>query len=352
MRHIRTGLCLVALASLAACDVPTGLPQYDTEWNVPGKSTSISVNSFLPSGVSATGDNSAFQIAVTPSTTSIARQLGQDCGACAAANGLTIPKPAFTGGGSAAVAFPGNVASATLVRDTLTVTITNGFPFDPIRPSAAAGSTRGALSIIVKNGGNIVGSDSLDGVVYAMAPGSTTIRKIPLTGSIDGTSGLTISTILNSPAGDPAQMNSAATLTVSGSVGTLYVASAKVNFSAQNVTSAPTELNLNGVGKQVSDRANGGTLLLTVTNPFSVAGTMNVTFNGGSQPVVKSIALAGGTTTPSVTFTKAELDALLGHDIQMTFNGTVNGTNVAVQPGQTISVSSRLQISINVGSND
>src|SRR5581483_9237204 len=60
MRHIRTGLCLVTLASLAACDVPTGLPKYDTEWNVPGKSTSISVNSLLPSGVSATSDNSAF----------------------------------------------------------------------------------------------------------------------------------------------------------------------------------------------------------------------------------------------------------------------------------------------------
>ncbi|HVX42216.1 MAG TPA: hypothetical protein VHB25_21825 [Gemmatimonadaceae bacterium] len=352
MRHIRAGLCLAALASLAACDVPTGLPQYDTEWNVPGKSTSISVNSFLPSGVTTTGDNSAFQVSVTPSTTSITRQLGQDCAACAVANGQTIPKPAFTGGGTSSVSVPSSLASATLVHDTLTVTINNGFNFDPIRPSAAAGSTRGALSIIVKSGGTIIGRDSLDGVTQSLAPGSSTVRKIPLTGGIDGASGITVSTILTSPAGDPVQMNSASSITVTGAVGSFYVSSAKVNLNGQNVTSSPTNIDLSGIGSQVTDHANGGSLLLTVTNPFSVSGTLNVTFSGGTQPIVKTVALAGGTTTPTVTFTKPELDALLGHDVQMTFAGNVNGSAVTVQPGQTISVSSRLQISINVGSNN
>lgn len=352
MRHIRAGLSLVALVSLAACDVPTGLPKYDTEWNVPGKSASISVNTFLPNGVTATPDNSAFQISVTPASTSISRQLGQDCAACALASGQTVPKPAFTGGGSASVALPGNVASATLVRDTLTVTITNGFNFDPIRPSAAAGSTRGALSIVVKNGATLVGRDSIDGVTTALPPGSSTVRKIALSGTIDGSSGLTISTVLNSPAGDPVQMNTASSITVSGSIGSFYVSSAKVNLNSQNVTSAPTDLNLSGVGSQVSDHANGGSLLLTVNNPFAVTGALAVKFVGGSQQVAKTISLAGGTTTPTVTFTKQELDALLGHDIQMTFTGVVNGNGVTVQPGQTISVSSRLQISINVGSNN
>ncbi len=349
MRHIRTGLCLVALASLAACDVPTGLPQYDTEWNVPGKSTSISVNTILPSGVSVSADNAAFQVTVSPASTSIARQLGQDCSACAAANGQTIPKPAFTGSGSASVAMPSNVTSATLVRDTLTVTISNGFNFDPIRPSTAAGSARGTLSIFVKNGATVVGRDSLDGATQSLAVGSSTVRKIPLSGSIDGSSGLTVSTILNSPAGDPVQINSASTITVTGAVGSFYVSSAKVNLASQNVSAAPSDLDLHGMGSQVTSHANGGSLFLTVDNPFAVAGNLTVAFNGGTQPVVKTIALAGGTTTPTVTFSKSELDALLGNDIQMTFSGNVSGTGVTVQPGQTISVSSRLQISINVG---
>src|SRR5438477_3190326 len=103
MRYVSTGLTAAALAVLSACSIPTDAPKYDTEWNVPGKSTTISVNSLLPSGVSPTNDNSAFQVTVSPATSTITRTLGQDCAACAALNGQTVPKPAFTGGGTANV---------------------------------------------------------------------------------------------------------------------------------------------------------------------------------------------------------------------------------------------------------
>jgi hypothetical protein len=125
MLRFGTGLGLVALAALAACDVPTAAPIYDTLWNVPGKSTSISVNGLLPTGVQISQDNSAFQVAASPAVSVITRQLGQDCSACLVAGGQTIPKPAFVGGGSANVAFPTTVSTATFVRDSLTVTIAN-----------------------------------------------------------------------------------------------------------------------------------------------------------------------------------------------------------------------------------
>ena len=48
MYQSRARIGLSALALIAACDVPTSLPNYDTEWNVPAKSTTISVNSLLP----------------------------------------------------------------------------------------------------------------------------------------------------------------------------------------------------------------------------------------------------------------------------------------------------------------
>ena len=137
----------------AACDlpIPTSAPSYDTEWNIPGKSTTISVNTLLPGGVTATSDNSAFQIAVSPSTSTFTRHLGQDCPACGLANGVTVPKPAFSGGGSENFALPATMSSATLVKDTLRVAVRNGFNFDPIRPSASA---RGYVVIRVTSGGD------------------------------------------------------------------------------------------------------------------------------------------------------------------------------------------------------
>lgn len=341
-----TRMSLVPIALLAGCDVPTSAPQYTTEWNVPAKSTTISVNTFLPAGVTAAPDNSAFQVAVSPSSASIQRSLGQDCTACSAANGQTIPKPAFNGGGTTTLNLPSGVATATLVRDTLTLTITNGFNFDPIRPSAGA---RGYLVIRVANGSTVVGRDSLDGSAIALAPSTNTVRKIPLAGTITGSAGLVISTTLSSPQGDPVAINAAQTLTVSGSVGSVFISSASVNLASQQVASSSTSLDLSSVDKSISDHVNGGQLLLTVTNPFAATGNLNVTLSGGPSTIVKPVSLGTGTTTPAITLTSTELKSLFGNNISVTFTGTVTGANVTVTPGQTVAVSARLQLGVNVG---
>src|SRR6185503_11762771 len=153
----------LALLGVAGCEVPTALPKYDMVWNVPSQSTTIAVNNFLPTGVSLTADSAAFQVTTSPSTTTITRTLGQDCASCAASDGLIIPKPAFTGGGTATVNLPAGVTSATLVRDTLAVTIQNNFNFDPLRPSAAPGSSTGTMKIAVTSGAATLGSITIDG---------------------------------------------------------------------------------------------------------------------------------------------------------------------------------------------
>lgn len=348
MRKFTAGLGLATMAFLSACELPTKLPSYGTEWNVPGKSTTISVNTLLPSGVTATNDNSAFQINVAPSSSSITRGLGQDCASCAILNGQTIPKPAFTGGGSANLTLPSNVVGATLVRDTLTVTISNGFNFDPIRPSASA---PGYLLITVKNGSALVGRDSIDGRATALAAGSSLTRKIPLSGTITGANGLQISTTLNSPIGDPVLLDASRSITVTGAVGAFFVSSAQVSLVGQSVSAAPSELDLSGVSATIAKHAGGGSLLLTVSNPFNVTGNLSVAFTGGAMPINKTVALSNGASTPSIDFTKDEMLALLGRNIKMGFSGTVGGSNVTVAPGQVVSVSSRLQIVLNVGSN-
>lgn len=345
MRHVSARLSLALLGLLAACDVPTSAPHFTTEWNVPAKSTTISVNSLLPSGVTATSDNSAFQATVSPSSTSIVRTLGQDCAACAAANGATIPKPAFTGGGSASVSLPSGIASATLVRDTLTVTINNGFNFDPIRPSATA---RGYLVIRVANGTTTVGRDSLDGANIALPAGGSVTRKIPLSGTISS-GGLQVTTSINSPLGDPVTINTGQSITVTGSTGPLFIASASVTLANQSVTSTNTQLDLTGVDKTITDHLESGQFILTVTNPFSATGNLNLTFTGGTQTISKQVTLAAGTTTQVVALNKTEIRSLFGHNINLAISGFVSGNNVTVTPGQSVSVVSRLQIGVNTG---
>lgn len=345
MRRPWTGPCLVALVLLAACEIPTALPIYDTMWSVPAKSTSISINTLLPPQVTPTSDNSAFQVTLSPSSASFTRSLAQDCAACGAANGLTVPKPPFSAGGSTSLAFPSSVSSATLVRDTLAVTITNGFNFDPLRPSASA---RGYLVIAVQNGSTVVGRDSVDGASTALPASGTLVRKIPLSGTIAAASGLQIGLQVNSPLGDPVAIDASRTISVSGSVGTVFVSSAKVNVTNQAVSATPSSLNLSGIDSSITKRAGGATLELTVNNPIAVSGNLVVTLNGAT-PITKTVALSGGTSAPSVPFTQSEVRSLLGQNVTMSVNGTVGGSNVTVQPGQTLSVSSRFVLTLTVG---
>ena len=153
---------------------------------------------------------------------------------------------------------------------------------------------------------------------------------------------------LSSPAGDPVTMDASRTISVSGSTGPVFVSSAQVNLANQSVAAAPSTIDLAGVDSSITKRVSGATLDMTVNNPFNVSGTLLVTLTGAS-PITKSIVLDGGMTKPSMTFTPSEIQGLLGHDVTMTVAGTVSGSNVTVQPGQIVSVASRLVLTLNVG---
>ena len=346
MSQLRPGLPLVALLSLVACDIPTGAPIYDTLWEIPGKSTSISVITILPSGVTLAPDRSAFQATVTPSTVSINRTLGEDCSLCNTLNGQSAPKPPFVGGGSAAVSLPSSITSATLVRDTLTVTLTNGFNFDPIRPSAG---NRGSLVLTVRNGAVTIGRDSIDGSTAAFPALSSLVRKIPLTGTITGANGIQVLTSLNSPAGDAVLIDMTRTIGVSATFGTFSVSAAQVTAVNQSVSSSASDLDLVSVDSSITKRVGGGTLRMNVGNPFNVTGNLTVSFTGAATPIQKTVPLSAGASSPSISFTKAELSSMFGRKIGMTLSGNVNGASATVAPGQVVSIASRLQVALTVG---
>ena len=164
-----------------------------------------------------------------------------------------------------------------------------------------------------------------------------------------GASGLQIATTLNSPLGDPVAINTNSQMTVSGSTGPLFISAASVNLSNQSVSAGNSDFDLGSIDKSITDHVESGALMLAVTNPFAATGNLNVTLSGGSSPIVKQISLTSGSSTPSITLTKSELQSLFGNKITIAFAGTVNGSNVTVTPGQTVSVVSRLQLGVNTG---
>src|SRR5690242_11836811 len=176
-------LSILLLVVATACDMPTKLPSWDQTWLIPGDSTTVGVSELLPStgevSVSTLNGQKVFALNVA-SPANFTRSLGQVCSACAAANGATVPKPAFTLVDSTSTTLPNNLVAATVIAGGFDYTITNGFSFDPIKPSAA-GAPYGYFVIRIMNGTTLVGQDSVNGASVAMGKnGATLQRSVPL----------------------------------------------------------------------------------------------------------------------------------------------------------------------------
>ena len=255
--RVRARLTLLLLAAVSACDVPTKLPSWDQTWLIPGDSTRVSVSELLPKTgeltVSTFGGQPVFALNVTAPAT-ISRSLGQVCSACAAANGTTVPKPAFTISDSTGVTLPTDLVSATVVNGGFTYTITNNFSFDPIRPNAA-GAPYGYFVIKVMNGTTLVALDSVDGAVLGVGKnGATLQRTLPLNvaGSLAITSAkpLEIYLTLNSPQGDPVAINSSQSFAVAIQPAPISLSQAQVRVTNQSITAAQTSVDLSSVNDQ------------------------------------------------------------------------------------------------------
>ncbi|MGQ0815978.1 MAG: hypothetical protein ACT4O1_16225 [Gemmatimonadota bacterium] len=335
----RASAWALLFALTSACDVPTELPKWDTTFVVKSESTTFSVGQILPASVSLANNNSAFSLSLSPS--SFSQTLGSLCAACGPLNNQTAPKPAFTQSFSTTVALPTDVRSAALTSGSINISIHNGFSFDPLRPSATA---RGKLTITITSAGNTIGSSVVDGATTAFPPGSTLPVTVPLTaGSISNS--LLITVNVESPAGDPAQINSSQQLTATATPTAVTVSSAQINVTNRQVTAAQSELDLSGIDDFVIDHVKAGALLFAINNPFSVSGTLMLTLTGGDRTITKFVAVAPGQTNVEVPFDASELQAILGHTITMTLAGPVNApAGVTVTPAQVLTVATRLKL--------
>lgn len=358
---MRRRLALGALVLMVACDVPSAAPKWDMTWNVPSQSSTLSVNTFLPSGVTANSGNTAFLVNVDSVTNT--QSLGADCSPCGLVNGLHVPKPQFTGVGSGSASLPSSVTSATLANDTLTVKVTNGFNFDPIRPTAAAAGDTGWVVTVVQSGSTIIGKDSINGQTTAIGKnGGALTRKIPLSGIVNS-AGVTVTVTIESPATDPANVGDYVTIdttqkiSFTATVGTLQITSATVSLGTPGAPTvvtpgSPTTVDLSGISNSIAKSVNSGFFILTITNPLGVAGNLTANFAGGPAQVSKSLTLSSAaTSTDTLSFSHADLTNLLGYSQNLTFSGSVSGASVTITPGQTLGVSTRLQIDVSTVSN-
>ena len=340
--RMRPAGAFLLLAGLSACDIPTGIPRWETTWITPGKEVSVSVVELLPSGLGVNADTSAFVLTIDPVSESWS--LSDFCPACPPVT-ATAPKPAFTATVSTTAPLPSALTSADVEGGEILIELVNGFDFDPIRPGAASDS--GTITITISSGATTVATLVVDGDDQAFAPGDTldlSLDFLPSTIAND----LDIDLTLVSPAGDVATLSPSDALSAEISSNGVLVSEAVVSLSAQPITGDTLELDLEDV--DVEDRINGGTIFLDVVNPFGVTGNLTMTVRPeGGAPIVKPVVLTAGSSTVEVDFTEAEIQSMIGHNNTVVLSGNVNGGAVTVRPDMEMGVTARLRLVVELG---
>jgi hypothetical protein len=357
MYVIRTTFGVFLLVGLGACELPTKLPTWDQNWVIPGDSTRFAVSELLPKTgeltVSTSGGQPVFALSLA-APAAISRSLGQVCAPCAAANGTTVPKPAFSITDSTGVTMPTDLLAATIVSGSFTYTITNNFSFDPIRPSAA-GAPYGYFVIRVMNGTTLVALDSVDGSAIAIGKnGATLQRTVPMNvggGSlaITSASSVEIHLSLNSPQGDATTIDTNQSFSVAIQPNAIALSQAQVHVANQAISAAQASIDLSSVSDQaLVNRVQGGTVHLRIASPFGVQGTLTATFSTpGSGPIVKTVQLTtAAQQSPDIALTATEMRSLLGHTATLSVSGTVSSPSGAVTltPTQALNVTSTFEI--------
>ena len=337
---MRFGFCLIALFA-ASCDIPTELPKWNPTFAVPLEVTSIPLAQLLPAGMDVSPDGTQFLLSVAAFAGQ--NRLSDVCTACRPLDGQTVPKPAFAGTVFYSIDPPSGVDSASILGGTLNIAVTNGWSFDPLRP--AAGQT-GAITITVLPVDNRPrGVASFPGQQHAFPPGST------LAGAVNFAGAPTRSIILRvdiwSPAGDPVRIDGASAVRFAVTSGQMVASDATINISPRQLTGLPISLDLSGIDDFVIERVEGGRLILTIDNGFSVRGLMTLTISGGRTNVVKTFTLEADDTTSEVMLTEAELESILGYSVVASVSGFVSTNGpVLVTPSSTFTVKPLLVVDL------
>lgn len=361
----RTTARLAVLAGCAVfalgCEVPTGLPTWNTVWQVPADSAEVTVASLLPSSVSivdVSAGMKAFSFSLPAATTSTT--LGETCYACASQPGQRIAKPEFTLADSATVNMPTDVITADIIGGAIDYTLTNGFDFDPLNP----GPSRGWMRILVTSGNEVIARDSVNGSSLALPAGGETNRSISLNASpsspIKLNGPVTVVATLFSPAGDSVTINTSELFSVSASAHDIRISQVAVNVPTTTFTPQHGTVDLSGLDEASAGKISGGALILTVINPFAVGGSLSLDIKApDGAHVTKGFTLnvGGAGSAASVIrlgLSTAEINSLVGQkDVAITISGSVSSPDgaVTVTPAERMAISTLVEATIVTGGN-
>ncbi|CAN5869802.1 hypothetical protein BH23GEM9_BH23GEM9_29880 [soil metagenome] len=332
---------LLPILGASACDFPTSLPRFETQFGIPLDATTLSVSQFLPAGVTVTA--SSFQVTVAPSSSQ--RTLAQMCAPCSGLDGMQVPKPAFTDVFQVVVALPQDLVSAEVVSGTVNVTVSHNLGFDPVRP---AGSTQGGvILVVVRSGGREVGRDSITGTFTQPVTRSMGMLPGPVTGS------LVAEVTIVSPAGNPVTINNSSSISVVVAPGTVVASAAQVQVQNRQVSADALVLDLTNVDADLRGRVQRATLLLNVANPLTVGGTLELRLHApGVADIRRSVQVGPGVSILRVELSQEDVRGLLGQTVNVSLTGPVNATAgpVTVRPSDVVTITPRLNLVLEIGS--
>jgi hypothetical protein len=336
---------------LAACDFPTDLPRVQSRWVVPAEETRFGVAELLPGDVSVSADSSTFIVTFDP--VGFSQTLAELCGvACVAADGLTVPKPPFTGNVASQVDFPPEVFAITVVDGTVVLEVTNGLGFDPIRPAAGVfGSV--TMRVTDDADGDVLSELVVSGTTTSFASGTTLSRSLVLAPT-DVNGSLVASVVLDSPLGDPVTVDASAEVAVVATPGTIRVSAVAVDVSSESVALDPVDLDVGDIDADVEGRVVEGAFLLDVTNPFGVGADFDLTISWPSGgPILRSASITPAASSQvRIAFTGDEIRSFLGEDsVVLTGDAVVDAAagTVTVTPGQELVLKASMDLTLEIG---
>jgi hypothetical protein len=254
---------------------------------------------------------------------------------------------------------PTGIVSSAMIGGQVTVQVTNNLSFDPVRvkvnaPASTDPTQQGRMVIVIRSGSLVVGKDSINGVTTAFPAGSVLNRPITLTsGNISSTLAVDL-TLTSPPSDNNVFINANGTLNALAAVPDLRVAQVRLNVVNQPITSpAGTEISLGGLDEMITDAIQSAQLEMTITNPFTIVGNLDVDFDYGTGTITKQLALPSGVAqVRTVSLTAAEMSNLVSAQdkIDLSVNGNVNSTApIDVTPQQRVTISNRLIMKIRAG---
>lgn len=340
---------MLLLACLGGCDLPSGLPTFETEWTVPAAETVIPPSELVPAGMGFTADGTRWTAPM--GQTLRTRSLQDLCTGCAGVAGQRALKPAFVSTVELALPLPDGLVGGTVVGGSVNVELTNTLGFDPLRPGlSAVGSA--AISVLV--GSTTIGAATLSGTATALPSGGAPVNtSVPLTGGTVTGDSLRVRVVVTSPLGAPTQIALDRALSVRASATPLTFSAGSIDLTGRTLDLTPVLLQVRDVGGDASRRIGGGTLQLTVANPLGrqLALTMRVQ-GGGFETVTKTATIpATPTSTTDVPFTGDELRRFLGAPTaQLRGTLTVDGSGaVELSPSDRVDLSTTWIFGVSVG---